>query len=192
MQSLWCCQQILTKSVAQVHVYFPEGTLALREGTKMYIDVLPLGVFLVCQSLEVGKEISFHLLLFEKVVSLVDDRLKTTAAYRFGSCRKVEVVLLFRLVLRLGIDVDAKRLMADDFHRALVTIAWIIVKIITCPSPRRQTKDIKKISGACQPKISSQCLKRSKPSSPNFAMLRSAFSTVFSLSRWVFEKNLSA
>ena len=102
MQSLWCCQQILTKSVAQVHVYFPEGTLALREGTKMYIDVLPLGLFLVCQSLEVGKEISFHLLLFEKVVSLVDDRLKTTAAYRFGSCRKVKVVLLFRLVLGLA------------------------------------------------------------------------------------------
>ena len=90
----------------------------------------PLGVLLVRQFLEVGKEIAFHLFLIEEIVSLVDDRLKTTAAYRLGSCRKVEVVLLFRLVLRLGIDVDAKRLMADDFHRALVTIAWIIVKII--------------------------------------------------------------
>ena len=57
MQSLWCCQQILTKSVAQVHVYLPEGTLALREGTKVHIDV----VLLVCQFLEVGKEIAFHL-----------------------------------------------------------------------------------------------------------------------------------
>ena len=130
MQSLWCCQQILTKSVAQVHVYLPKGTLALRKGTKVHIDVLPLRVLLVCQSLEVGKEISLHLLLIEEIVTLVDDRLEATAAYRLGSCRKVEVVLLFHLVFRLGIDVDAKRLMANDFHRALVTIAWIIVKII--------------------------------------------------------------
>ena len=130
VQSLWCCQQIFSKSVAQVHVYLPEGTLALREGTKVHIDVLPLGVLLVRQFLEVGKEIAFHLLLVEEIVTLVDDSLEATAAYRLGSCRKVEVVLLFRLVLRLGIDVDAKRLMANDFHRALVTIAWIIVKII--------------------------------------------------------------
>ena len=122
MQSLWCCKQILTKSVAQVHVYLPEGTLALREGTKVHIDVLPLGVLLVCQFLEVGEEIAFHLLLVEEIVTLVDDSLEATAAYRLGSCRKVEVVLMFRLVLRLGIDVDAKRLMADNLHRALVTI----------------------------------------------------------------------
>ena len=126
MQSLWCYQQILTKSVAQVHVYLTEGTLALREGTKVHIDVLPLGVLLVCQSLEVGEEISFHLLLVEEIITLVDDSLEATAAYRLGSCRKVEVLLLFHLVFRLGIDVDAKRLMADDFPRALVTIAWII------------------------------------------------------------------
>ena len=130
MQSLRSCQQILTKSVTQVHVYLPESTLALRKGTKVHIDVLPLGVLLVCQFLEVDKEISLHFLLVEEVVTLVDDSLEATAAYRLGSCRKVEVVLLFRLVLRLGIDVDAKRLMANDFHRALVTIAWIIVKII--------------------------------------------------------------
>ena len=98
MQSLWCCQQILTKSVAQVHVYLPECTLALREGTEVHIDVLPLGVLLVCQSLEVGEEIAFHLLLVEEIVTLVDDSLEATAAYRLGSCRKVEVVLLFHLV----------------------------------------------------------------------------------------------
>ena len=122
MQSLRCCQQILTKSVTQVHVYFPEGTLVLCEDAEVHIDVLPLGVLLVCQSLEVGEEIAFHLLLVEEIVTLVDDSLEATAAYRLGSCRKIEVVLMFHLVLRLGIDVDAKRLMADDFHRALVTI----------------------------------------------------------------------
>ena len=84
----------------------------------------PLGVLLVRQFLEVGEEIAFHLLLVEEIVTLVYDSLEATAAYRLGSCRKVEVVLLFRLVLRLGIDIDAKRLMADDFHRALVTIEY--------------------------------------------------------------------
>ena len=92
MQSLWCCQQILPKPVAQVHVYLTEGTLALREGTKVHIDVLPLGVLLVCQFLEVGEEISFHLFLVEEVVTLVDDSLEATAAYRLGSCRKSEGV----------------------------------------------------------------------------------------------------
>ena len=122
MQSLWCCQQILTKSVAQVHVYLTEGTLALREGTKVHIDVLPLGVLLVCQFLEVCKEIAFHLLLVEEIVTIVDDSLEATAAYRLGSCLRVKVVLLFNLVLRLGIDIDTKRLMADNLHRVLVTI----------------------------------------------------------------------
>ena len=93
MQSLWRCQQILPKSVAQVHVYLPEGTLALREGTKVHIDVLPLRVLLVCQFLEVSKEIAFHLLLIEEIVTLVDNRLKTTAAYRFCPFSKVLIIL---------------------------------------------------------------------------------------------------
>ena len=130
MQSLWCCQQILTEPVAQVHVYLPEGTLALRKGAEVHIDVLPLGIFLVCQLLEVGKEIALHLLLVKEVVSLIDDRLEATAPYSLRSCRKIEVVLLFHLVLRLGIDVDAKRLVADNLHRTLVTIARIIVQVI--------------------------------------------------------------
>lgn len=96
----------------------------------MHIDELPLGVLLVCQLLEVGKEISLPLLLVEEVVTLVDDSLEATAAYRLGSCHKVEVVLLFQLVLRFGIDVEAKRLMADDFHRALVTISSQRVKVV--------------------------------------------------------------
>ena len=92
VQSLWCCQQILTKSVAQVHVYLTKGTLALREGTKVHIDVLPLGVLLVCQFLEVGEEISFQLLLVEEIVTLVDDSLESTAAYRFSPFSKALVI----------------------------------------------------------------------------------------------------
>ena len=63
MQSLWCCQQILTKSVAQILVYLPESTLALYEGIEVHIDVLPLRVLLVCQFLEVSKELAFQKVL---------------------------------------------------------------------------------------------------------------------------------
>ena len=108
MQSLWCCKQILTKSVAQVHFYFTEGTLALREGTKVHIDVLPLGVLFVCQFLEVGEEISFHLLLVEEIITLVDDTLKSTATDGFCLLRHVVVVVTLTLVLWLGVDVDAE------------------------------------------------------------------------------------
>ena len=127
MQSLWFCKQILTKSVAQIHVNLSKGTLALREGTKVHIDVLPLGVLLVCQFLEVGEEISFHLLLVEEIITLVDDSLKATAAYRLGSCRKVEVVLLFRLVLRLGIDVDAKRI-TSSCERCSLSVGIVSIR----------------------------------------------------------------
>ena len=63
MQSLWCYQQILMKSVAQVYVYLPKGTLALYEGIEVHIDVLPLRVLLVCQYLEVSKELAFQKVL---------------------------------------------------------------------------------------------------------------------------------
>ena len=116
MQSLWCCQQLLTKSVAQVHVYLTEGTLALREGTEVHIDVLPLGVFLVCQFLEVGEEISFHLLLVKEIVSFIHNGLIATTAEGFCLLSHTVVVVLLSLVLRLGLDVDAERFMAHDLH----------------------------------------------------------------------------
>ncbi len=53
----------------------------------------PLGVLLVRQFLEVGKEIAFHLLLVEEIITLVDNRLKTTAAYRFCPFSKVLIIL---------------------------------------------------------------------------------------------------
>ena len=39
------------------------------------------------------------------------------------------VVVLFSLVLRLGIDVDAERFMTHDLHRTLIPIAGIVVEI---------------------------------------------------------------
>ena len=74
----------------------------------MHIDVLPLGVFLVRQFLEVGKEIAFHLLLVEEIVSLIDDTLKSTATDGFCLLRHVVVVVTLTLVLRLGVYVDAE------------------------------------------------------------------------------------
>ena len=54
---------ILSESVAKVHVNLSKGTLALRKGTKVHIDVLPLRVLLVCQFLEVSKELAFQKVL---------------------------------------------------------------------------------------------------------------------------------
>ena len=74
----------------------------------MHIDVLPLGVFLVCQFLEVGTEISLHLLLVEEIVSLIDDTLKSTATDGFCLLRHVVVVVTLTLVLWLGVYVDVE------------------------------------------------------------------------------------
>ena len=101
MQSLWCCKQILTKSVAQVHVNLSKGTLALREGTKVHIDVLPLGVLLVCQFLEVGEEISFYLLLIEEIVTLLT--IASKRRQRIASALAVRLRLYFCSVWFFGL-----------------------------------------------------------------------------------------
>ena len=59
---LRCCLQILHELDTEVNGDLSEGTLSLYEGIEVHIDVLPLRVLLVCQFLEVGKEIAFHLL----------------------------------------------------------------------------------------------------------------------------------
>ena len=91
---LRCCLQILHELDTEVNGDLSEGTLALREDTKVHIDMLPLGVLLFCQFLEVGEEISFHLLLVKEVVTLVDDSLEATAAYRFSPFSKALVIFL--------------------------------------------------------------------------------------------------
>ena len=112
MQSLWCYQQILTKSVAQVHVYLPKGALAFHEPLKVLVHVLPLGVLLFCLLLEVGKEVPLLLFFVKEVITLIDDTLKATATNGFCLLRHVVVVVTLTLVLRLGVDVDAERLMS--------------------------------------------------------------------------------
>ena len=70
----------------------PIGTLALGKGAEVHIDVLPLEVLLVWQSLEVGKEISFLLLFVEEVVPLVTIASKRRQRIASASCRKSEGV----------------------------------------------------------------------------------------------------
>ena len=95
----------------------------------MLIDVLPLAVLLVCLQLELGKEIAFHLLLVKEVVPLIDNGLLATAAEGFRLLTHTFVVVLFSLVLRLSIDVDAERFMTHDLHRTLIPVAGIVVEI---------------------------------------------------------------
>ena len=88
---LWCCQQILTKSVAEVNGDFIETALVVAEPGKVLIDVLPLAVLLVCFLLEVGTEIAFHLLIVKEIVSFIDYGFIATTAERFSPFSKALV-----------------------------------------------------------------------------------------------------
>ena len=94
VDSLWGIQKVLAKLVAEVNGDFIETAHVVAELGKVLIDVLPLGVLLVCQFLEVGKEIAFHILLVEEIITLIDDSLEATAAYRFSPFSKALVIFL--------------------------------------------------------------------------------------------------
>ena len=123
-------QQVLAELVAEVHVDLVETALALSELLEMHVNILPLGVLLLGLLLEVGEEVTLHLLLVEEVIAFVDYALETTAAKRLGLLTHAVVVVTLALVLRLGIDVDAEGLMAHDLHRRFITIAWIVVQVV--------------------------------------------------------------
>ena len=129
VDSLWGIQKILAELVAQVNGDFIETALVVAESGKVLIDVLPLAVLLVCFLLEVGKKIALHLLLVKEIISFIYYRLIATTAKGFRFLTHTFVVVLFSLVLRLGIDVDAERFMTHDLHRTLIPIAGIVVEI---------------------------------------------------------------
>ena len=116
VDGLWSGIKILLELVAQVNVYFPEGAFAFAEGFEMLIDVLPLGVSGIGLLLEPCEEAAFLLLSVEEVVAFVDDALVATAAQGLGLLAHAVVVVLLALVLRLGIDVDAKAFMSHYLH----------------------------------------------------------------------------
>ena len=73
-------QQVLHELAAQVHIHLFKGTFAAHEPLEVLVDVLPLDIPPVCQFLEVGEEISFHLSLVKETVVLVEDGFVTPVA----------------------------------------------------------------------------------------------------------------
>ena len=73
VDSLRRTQQVLHELAAQVHIHLLKGTFAVHKPFKVLVNVLPLDVFTVCQALEIGKEIAFHLGLVKEAVVLVED-----------------------------------------------------------------------------------------------------------------------
>ena len=102
---------------------------SVTESGEVLIDVLPLAVLLVRLLLEVGKEVAFHLITVKEVVPLIDYGLIAAAAEGFCLLTHTVVVVLFSLVLRLCIDVDAEGFMAHDLHGGLVPITRVVVEI---------------------------------------------------------------
>jgi hypothetical protein len=108
VKGLWSGQQVVTNSVAEVNVDFIETTLTVTETVEVFIDMLPLAILLIGLHLEVGKEISFQLVLVEEVVAFVYDTLIASASQCFGFLCHALVVVPLALILRLGKDVNAK------------------------------------------------------------------------------------
>ena len=109
-------QQVVTKSIAEVNVDFLESTFTVTEAVEVFIDMPPLAILLVGLHLEVGKKVAPHLCLVKEVVAFVHDALIASAAQRLGFLRHALVVVTLALVLGLGKDVDAERLMSLYLH----------------------------------------------------------------------------
>lgn len=77
----------------------------------------------------IGKEISFHLAFVKEIIPLIDDGFKTSASDSFRLFRHDSIEVLFPLIFRVGIDVDAQRLMTDYLHTLFVAITGIIIQI---------------------------------------------------------------
>ena len=129
VQALRSGQQILTKLVAEVHVYLLKCAFAMHEGMEMLVHMLPFTVLVVGEPFEVGKEVALHHLLVKEVVASVDNMAVSLAQDAFSLLCEELVVVALHLILWLGINVDAERLMADGLHGDLVAQVWIIVEI---------------------------------------------------------------
>ena len=101
----------------------------------MLVNVLPLGVFPVCQLLEVGKEIAFHPRLVKEAVVLVEDGFVALVTQYLRLLHHACVEITLMLVGRLGENVNTQGFACYHLHGGVVTVAGIIVQTqrILCP-----------------------------------------------------------
>ena len=129
MSQLLGSEQILPKLVAEVDVNLLKGTLAMYEVAEMEIDELPFLVMFVELLAVILQEIGFEFVLVEKIIPFIHNLLESAATDGFGFLGHYLVEVQLTLVSRIGIDINTKRLMADNFHRFLVSIPRIIIQI---------------------------------------------------------------
>ena len=94
----------------------------------MLVNVLPLDVFTVCQALEVGKEIAFHLGLVKEAVVLVEDGFITLVAQDSCFLHHACVEIPFLLVGRFYEDVNPQGFTCNHPHGDVVTVTGIVIQ----------------------------------------------------------------
>ena len=132
---LRCVKQVFHELAAQVHVHLFKGAFAVYKPLEVLVNVLPLDILPLCQPLEVGEEIAFHLGFVKEAVVFVEDGFITPVAknLRLFHHACVEVTLL--LVGGFGKDVNPQSFTGNHPHGDVVTVAGIIVQTqrILCP-----------------------------------------------------------
>ena len=78
---------------------------------------------------EILQEISLEFVLVEEIIPFIHHRFESAAADGFGFLGHYLVEIQLALVFRIGIDINTKRFMADNFHCFLVSIPRIIIQI---------------------------------------------------------------
>ena len=101
----------------------------MYEVSEMEIDELPFLVMLTELFAIILQEIGFEFVPVEEIIPFIHHRFKPAATNGFGFLGHYLVEVLFTLVSRIGIYVNTKRLMADNFHCLFVSITRIIIQV---------------------------------------------------------------
>ena len=102
-------QQVLTELVAEINVELLKSTFSMYEVAEMEIDKFPLWVMFTELITEILQKISLEFVLVEEIIPFIHYRLESAATDGFSLLGHYLVEVLFPLVLRIGIYINAKR-----------------------------------------------------------------------------------
>ena len=101
----------------------------MYEVTEMQIDKLPFLVMLTELLAIILQKVCLEFVLVKEVIPFIDYRLEPATTDGFGFLGHYLVEILFTFVPRIGIDINTKRFMTDNFHCLFVSIPRIIIQI---------------------------------------------------------------
>ena len=99
----------------------------MYEVVEMQIDKLPFLVMLTELLAIMLQEVCLESVLVKEVIPFIDNRLEPATTDGFGFLGHYLVEILLSFVSRIGINIDAKRFMTDNFHSLFVPIPRIII-----------------------------------------------------------------